>query len=128
MSEPTTRPRLLIVESDESVRRVLGRVLSPRFEITPLGLGMSALGRLKEERFDVMLLDLAVKDINAIELLRQVRAIAPQLPIIATTPLPADDLTALDEHDVLACLAKPFNTPELRAPLDRAIAQALKRA
>ena len=34
----------------------------------------------------------------------------------------------LDELDVLACLAKPFNTPELQAPLDRAIAQALKRA
>ena len=118
MSEPIARPRLLIVESDEAVRRVLGRVLSPRFEITPLEHGLRALARLKEQRFDVLLLDLAVKDLSATELLRQIRAIDPPLPIIVTTPSPAHARTM-----EAACLSKPYHVPELV----RAIEQALGR-
>lgn len=118
MSESIARPRLLIVESDETVRRVLGRFLSPRFEITPLEHGLRALARLREQRFDVLLLDLAVKDVSATELLRQLRAIDPRLPVIVTTPSP-DHASTMD----LACIAKPYHAPELV----RAIEHALRR-
>lgn len=127
MSE-TARPRLLIVESDESVRRVLQRALAGSFEITPLASGNSALGRLKEERFDVVLLDLALRDLPAVELLRQLREGDEKVPVIITTPCP-DPIAeaAVQALGVLAILAKPFNTPDLRAPLERALELALKR-
>jgi CheY-like chemotaxis protein len=116
MSEPTARPRLLIVESDETVRRVLGRILSPRFEITPLARGLRALARLKEQRFDVLLLDLAVKDASPIELVRQIRVIDPRLPVVVTTPSP------VHAHGMdVACISKPFHAPELVRALTEAL-------
>jgi CheY-like chemotaxis protein len=109
---------LLIVESDGTVRRVLGRVLSPRFEVTPLEHGLRALARLKEQRFDVLLLDLAVRDVSAVDLLRQIRALDPRLPVVVTTPSPEHASTM-----EIPCVSKPFHAPELV----RAIEQALGR-
>ncbi len=123
-----SRPRLLIVESDESVRRVLGRVLSNRFEITPIASGKSALGRLREAEYEVMLLDLALTDMPALDLMRAARELAPTLPLIVTTPAhDAATEASVMTLGALAYLAKPFNTPDLQAPLERALAAALVR-
>jgi len=61
-----TRQRLLLVEPDDAVRRVLGRVLSRHFEVTPLATTGSALGRLAEERFDRMVYDATAGELIAL--------------------------------------------------------------
>lgn len=122
MSEPMVRPRVLIVESDESVRRVLVRMLSPRFEVTPLGSGASAIGRLNEERFDLLIVDTSLSDMRAKEVLRVARARAARLPIIVTIASVACE-GAARELDAFAYLAKPFHAAALRALVDQALAR-----
>lgn len=121
MPDSPLRPRLLIVESDDSVRRVLGRVLARRFEVTPLATATSALGRLKEERFDVMLLDLGVPDMKSMDVLRAVLDVDATLPVIVTTPTPSAEAervaTALG---AIAFLTKPVALADLDEPLARA--------
>lgn len=122
------RPRLLIVESDEPVRRVLARVLARRFEITPLATGTSALGRLTEERFDVMLLDLCLADMAGMEFFRATRTIDATLPVIVTTPVPSAETERVAAAlGAVAFVLKPFDTPDLDEPLERATALARSR-
>lgn len=121
MSETAARLRLLIVESDESVKRVLQRAVAARFEVTPLASGASAMGRLREERFDVVLVDLALSDIAGLELVRQVRALQPTLPVIVTDPsLDGGDSAELKALGVIAVLKKPFGAADLGEALARA--------
>lgn len=128
MTVTSLRPRLLMVEPDDSVRRVLGRVLGRRFEITPLATGRSALGRLAEERFDVMILDLFLGDMAGLAFLRAARAIDETLPIIVTTPIPQIEMEqAAASFGAIAFVPKPFDTPDLDAPLARATELARAR-
>jgi two-component system C4-dicarboxylate transport response regulator DctD len=120
MLERIARPRLLIVESDETVRRVLGRILASRFEVTPLEHGLRALARLKEQRFDVMLLDLAAKDGSAMHLFREIRALDPRLPVIVTTSAPAHAI-AIAIAPGVACVSKPYHAAELVRVLEHAL-------
>jgi ActR/RegA family two-component response regulator len=62
-----TRPRLLLVEPDDAVRRVLGRVLARHFEVTPLATAGSALARLAEEHFDRMVYDVVAGELAAFQ-------------------------------------------------------------
>ena len=112
MPDSTSRPRLLVVETDDSVRRVLGRALSARFEVAPIAKG--ALGRLQEERFDALLLDLGVGE-PAFDLLKAARKSAPSLPIV---------VTGSEEHraealalGARAFVAKPYDAAALDAAL-----------
>ncbi|MFO0739117.1 MAG: response regulator [Labilithrix sp.] len=121
MSEPIVRPRVLIVESDESVRRVLVRMLAPRFEVTPLGSGASAIGRLNEERFDLLIIDMSLSDMRAEQVVRVARARDARLPIIVTSASVVCEGTAR-ELGAFACLAKPFHAAALRALVGQALA------
>jgi ActR/RegA family two-component response regulator len=97
-----TRPRLLLVEPDDAVRRVLGRVLTRHFEVTPLATAASALGRLAEERFDRM-----VYDVTAGALVELRTACARHTGMRVVVIGPPDIGLALG---AAASLDKPFHT------------------
>ena len=54
-----------------------------------------AVGRLAEERFDAILLDLSLPDSRGLKTVEQANAVAPQVPIIVMTGLD-DEGTAID--------------------------------
>jgi len=83
--------QILLVEdclSDaQLVRTMLKEVETHRYEITHVERMSAALPRLIENHFDVVLLDLALPDSHHLNTISEVRAAAPDLPIVVLTGL-----------------------------------------
>lgn len=78
--------RLLLVDDEEAFVKVLSKRLSKRNVIvTPALNGTEALRRLRQDDFDVVLLDLKMAGMDGIEVLKIFQKMAPELPVIMLT-------------------------------------------
>jgi two-component system, chemotaxis family, chemotaxis protein CheY len=80
--------RILLVDDSKATRRVLSAIVNSRWTVCGLAengeLGVKKFRQLKP---DLVLLDLAMPDIDGFEAARQMQAIDPSVPIIAFTLL-----------------------------------------
>lgn len=109
------RPRVLLVDDDETVMSVVGRVLSAAgFDVCPAGDGQSAKALLDERHFDLVVSDIAMPGMDGISLLRSVRERDLDLPVVLMTGGPAVE-TAIRavEYGALRYLVKPVKPGEL---------------
>ena len=87
-SPDSERPRLLIVDDVPENRDVLARRFGRRgFDTVQAEDGVQALRMIAEERFDLVLLDVIMPDMDGLEVLKRVRATwsRAQLPVILVT-------------------------------------------
>jgi PAS domain S-box-containing protein len=81
--------RILLVEDSPTDADLLRQTLSPasvdRFELTWVERLEEALARLRQQSFDVLLLDLSLPDSSGPETFRRARNAAPELPIVVLT-------------------------------------------
>jgi EAL domain-containing protein (putative c-di-GMP-specific phosphodiesterase class I) len=115
--------RVLIVDDEVSVLRVLGRVLrGAGHDVVAESSGHAAMARLAEGTFDVVLSDLSMPGMNGIELLRAVREHDLDVPVVLMTGAP-DLETAMRaiEHGALRYVVKPVDLPELRELVQYAV-------
>lgn len=80
--------RALVVEDDELFRLGLEVTLQGFAEIgavTAVGDGEQALDLLRQQRFDVVLLDLGLPGLGGMETCRRISAEQPQLPVLVIT-------------------------------------------
>ncbi len=111
--------RLLIVDDIADNREILARRLQRRgFEVREAVGGLDALDTVAGERFDLVLLDIRMPDIDGVEVLRRLRLTYSQtdLPVIMCT---ANNASA-DVVDALAAgandyISKPIDFPVLLA-------------
>ena len=82
------RKRLLIAEDDAAERLGVAELLSnPDLEIATADSGRAALARLREQRFDCMVLDLRLPDISGFEVLEEIQRdeSLSDLPVVVFT-------------------------------------------
>ena len=85
-SNPSTAPRILIVEDDRSLGKFLGRELThKRFSVQLSNDGESACEELRRAIPDLVILDLNLPGMDGMVLLKQVRLSQPRLPILVLT-------------------------------------------
>jgi adenylate cyclase len=111
--------RILIVDDTEATRELLSRRLAREgHHIVEAENGRSALDRIATDKFDLILLDMMMPDINGYEVLTTLKA------DVRFRDIPVIVISALDEIDsVVRCieagaedyLSKPFNPVLLRA-------------
>ena len=78
--------RILIVDDEEGMRRLLGRVLSREgYETTTVASGAEALQHVARERFDLVVTDIKMPEMDGLELLAELKEYEPSLPIIVMT-------------------------------------------
>jgi len=99
-----------LVADDNAINQVVARsILEPLgIQVTTANDGAEALDRLKSDRFDVVLMDVHMPNMDGIEALARIRggeARDPTIPVIALT---ADALSGADE----ALLAQGFDAVE----------------
>ena len=119
----TKRGRILIVDDEESLRRVIGRMLTADgYDVAMAADGEAAAQALVDGSFDVVLSDIDMPRMTGVQLLETVRQRDQDVPVVLMTGNP-DLRTALQAvaHGALQYLIKPINTQELKALMERAV-------
>jgi DNA-binding response OmpR family regulator len=76
------RPVVLLVDDDASIRKSVGAGLALEgFDVVPASGGRAALAAVEQVQPAVMLLDMAMPDLDGLEVLKRLRAGGSQLPV-----------------------------------------------
>lgn len=109
--------RILLVEDDDLIADGIGRALrGARFEVVHLPDGKSADAALQSGKFDLVVLDLSLPDMDGVDVLRRLRARGVSIPVLVVTA--RDTLqNRIDGLDMGAddYVTKPFELRELEA-------------
>jgi diguanylate cyclase (GGDEF)-like protein len=88
---PVDRYEVLLVDADRNRASTIARLLDhaelENFRTTPVGSFGAAAHRLREESFDLVLLDLALPDAPGLQAVTDLLAAAPDLPIVVLSGL-----------------------------------------
>lgn len=117
--------KILVVDDEQNIRRMLNRVLSSEGFIVKEAInGLEALKRLEEEDYSLVLLDLKMPDLNGIETLKKIREFDINLPIIMISAYGSiSEAVEAMKLGALDYLIKPFDIEELKIIVERAIKQ-----
>jgi DNA-binding NtrC family response regulator len=115
--------RLLIVDDEEMNREFLHELLTEQgYDIKTAVDGVDALELLKSEPFHLVLSDLKMPRMNGIELIRQLRDIAPStVGIIFTAYAAIDTAVEAIKAGAYDYIPKPFRTEVIQVVLQRAL-------
>lgn len=83
----TTKKRILLVEDDEFCAFTVLRLMKNEYELVHKSSGYAGIEEAKISKFDLLLLDIGLKDLHGIEVLKEIKSL-PQykdIPSIAVT-------------------------------------------
>lgn len=112
--------RILLAEDDESMRIYLCRALERSgYEVVAVDRGTAALPLISQERFDLLLTDIVMPEMDGIELAQHVAQIAPETRVMFITGFAAVTLRAGRVAPEAKVLSKPFHLRDLVMEVDR---------
>src|SRR2546428_7082659 len=111
--------QVLLVEDDSHLEEMLiAALVEDNIVVTGVKTGLEALRAVPQSRFDLILLDLGLPEMDGFEVLRQLNQAPPdrQVPVIVLTAWHAtkDKLRSF-ELGAVDYITKPFELVELRA-------------
>ena len=115
-------PRIMVVGDDPQIRRVLRTALvAQNYEVVDARNGEEALERLRDEKVDLVILDVNMPGMNGLEACRTIRSTSDISIIMLTVrDAEADKVEALDAG-ADDYMTKPFGSPELLARIRAAL-------
>ncbi|HYI35165.1 MAG TPA: response regulator transcription factor [Thermoleophilaceae bacterium] len=121
----TQPPRILLVDDELSVQKLLGYPLrKDGYDVVPALDGREAIEAVRDQRFDLVVLDLMLPHVNGLEVCRRLRA---------TSSVPIIMLTARDEESDKVqglelgaddYITKPFSVREFRSRVKAVLRRA----
>ncbi len=120
-----TSARILVVDDEPQIRRVMRATLVARgYMVSTARNGEEALEKVREERFDLVLLDINMPGIGGMEACRIIRS-QSDIPIVILSIRNAEK-EKVDALDAGAddYVTKPFSMPELLARIRAALRRA----
>ena len=114
--------RILVVDDDPQIRRVMRVTLTGQgYEVDDATNGEAALEKMREQRFDLVLLDMNMPGMGGLETCREIRE-RSEIAIVMLTvrDTEADKVEALDAG-ADDYVTKPFSTSELMARIRAAL-------
>jgi DNA-binding response OmpR family regulator len=121
--ESTEVPRILAIEDDSAIQKVLKRLFETEGYCVDLANdGLSGLDHFWKRRPSAIVLDLLLPDISGQEVCQQITRVAPGLPVIVLSAKAAvSDKVVLLEMGACDYVTKPFSPKELLARIRVAI-------
>lgn len=118
--------QILVIEDDNDFRETLVAMLhAPEHEVRSASNGREALDMLASDRFDLLVMDVLMPEVDGIEILRTIRKMPCRPPVIAISgggALPASLALSLSSSlGASAVLFKPFYRQELIDALTSAL-------
>lgn len=123
-------PHILVMEDDLSVAKGLEMVLNEEgYAVDLAATGELAMKAFREKRFDLLVADLRLPDIDGMEIIRQVKAKDPRIEVIVITGYgtssQAVEAMKMGVHDFLP---KPFTEDQIKTAVDEALGEHEQKA
>lgn len=83
-----TAKRILVVDDHQDSLELVREVLSETFDVVLARGGAAGLRSLEQERFDGLMLDLTMPDVDGFDVMQFVSKNLPDLPVMLTSALP----------------------------------------
>ena len=116
---------ILVIDDDQHMRRACSRVLEMAgWDVVCAETGDEGLAAVRNatEPIDAMLVDRLMPGMSGVDVLAEIRAINPNLPVIIMTGSATEDsVIELKQMGAFDCLAKPFTPEQLRSILALAV-------
>ena len=121
----TSRISILVIDDEAVIRDGLKRVLdNERFGVETCKSGHSAIELIQEQDYDLIITDLKMPGMNGIEVLKAVKALQPDVPVIMITGYaPVDTAVEAMRHGALDYITKPFTPEQIMEKVERALEQ-----
>lgn len=116
------KKKVLVVDDEQGVRQSFRMTLKDNYDILEANNGKEALKILQENRPDVILLDIIMPQMSGIEVLKNMKEIGVQVPIIVITAI--KDTDAGKEAMKLGAfdyLTKPLDVKKLEALIQKTL-------
>jgi PAS domain S-box-containing protein len=115
--------KVLIAEDMDSNYLLLENLLLPKGAVISRAInGAEALAKVKNEKIDLILMDIKMPVMDGLEATRQIREINPTLPVIAVTAYAFDtDRYKAIEMGCSDYISKPIDSEELMETISRVI-------
>ena len=116
--------RILLAEDDDAMRHYLARALERSgYAVIAVDRGTAALPLLETERFDLLLTDIVMPEMDGIELAQNAAKIAPDTRVMFITGFAAVALAAAEKAPAGSkVLSKPIHLREIVSEVERMIA------
>ncbi len=113
--------RILIVDDDEGSRLVLVEMMHFfGYEADGAEGGLEALQAITKQKYDLVITDINMPDLNGLELITRVKASHPEVDLMAVTGYGMEySYTDVVERGASDFIAKPFDNNELLAKIKR---------
>lgn len=125
-SEETTLVPILYVENEPEARAMVVRVITavnPALRFYCAGNGEDGLSLFREHRPGIVITDIRMPVMNGIKMSNEIRALAPETPIIVVTACSdAEFLLQSINGDPAECVVKPVDYDKLLAAINRGLA------
>ena len=117
--------RILVVDDEASIRELLVKTLSlAEYEVDTAADGDTAVSLLRDHanRCDLAIVDLKMPGMDGLMLIRQVKRLRPELPVIIITGF-STEVSAIEAINlgVAGYLTKPFRVPQVLAAAAKAL-------
>lgn len=119
----SSRGKVLVADDDALVRGALVRSLTALgYDVTAAANGLEATELLGRGQFEVIVSDIAMPEIDGIQLLKAIRQRDPDVPVVLITGAP-DVATAMQavRLGALLYLTKPVDLEEMRSTVAKAV-------
>ncbi len=109
------KARILIAEDEKPQRELLeGFLKKEGFEVEAVSNGREALVKLKDQMFDIAVLDYKMPDLDGFHTLKEIRKLYPDLPVVMMTAYgTVETAVASMKEGALDYLTKPIDLEEL---------------
>jgi len=107
--------KVLVVDNDEVICDLLKNIISSDgHRVVAVQNGVEAIKWIKISTFDLVFLDLAMPDISGVEVLKQIKEINSNLPVVIITGYPDSELMdQVLELGSISVVKKPFTKNQI---------------
>jgi len=115
--------RILVVDDEKAIRWSLGEALrNIEYEVEEAENGKKALKLFQDEPFDLVILDLKLPDIDGLQVLKKLKEVEPELPVIMMTAY-GEVETAVEaiKSGAYDFMQKPFQLEKMKIEIKNAL-------